>query len=345
MPKANKKLTVALVCGGQSAEHEVSVESARNVYAALNKAKYNIVIIGLAKNGDWLSLTPAELAQAKQVAGRNFALPFCRGGQFYFKIKNLNKKIDVVFPLVHGPMGEDGTLQGLFKIFNVPFVGAGVLGSAVGMDKDIAKKLLVAAGLPVAKFLTYNKQQIKTINFNKIKQALGLPFFIKPANMGSSVGIAKINKPAEFSQAVKHAFSFDDKIILEENIKGREIECAVLGNNNPKASVLGEIKTKYSFYSYEAKYLDEAGAELIIPANLPKNLTKKIQNLALQVFAVLNCRGMGRVDFFVKPNQEIIINEINTIPGFTKISMYPKLWEASGLPYGRLIDKLIALAS
>ncbi len=304
-----KKLKIGVLFGGKSAEHEVSLASAKNVIAALDKSKYQIIPIKIPKIGIF-----------------NFSLI---------------KKVDVVFPVLHGPFGEDGSMQGLLKLSGVPFVGAGVLGSAVGMDKDIMKKLLKNAGLPIGKFITLKKTD--EINFSKIKKELGLPLFIKPANMGSSVGVNKANNEKEFHRAIALAFQYDHKIIIEEFIDGREIECAVLGNEYPMASVLGEIIANQEFYSYDAKYIDD-GYEIQIPAKIDSKTTKKIQELAIKVFETLSCEGLGRVDFFLKKNGGVIVNEINTIPGFTNISMYPKLWEASGLPQTKLLDRLIDLA-
>jgi D-alanine-D-alanine ligase len=263
------------------------------------------------------------------------------------KISNLDthksdESVDVVFPILHGPFGEDGTMQGLLKLANIPFVGAGVLGSAVGMDKDVMKRLLRDAGLPIASFLAIKENDIPS--FEEVAEKIGLPFFVKPANLGSSVGVNKVNDEKDFENAIREAFAFDRKIIIEENIDGREIECAVLGNDDPIASIPGEIISDHDFYSYEAKYIDEHGAKIEIPAKLSDELIAKIQALAIKTFKTLDCEGMGRVDFFLKNDDEIIVNEINTIPGFTSISMYPKLWQASGISYPELIDRLIQLA-
>jgi len=307
---AKKKLKIGILFGGKSAEHEVSIVSAKNIIKALDKQKYQVFPTKIDKNGKF----------------------------------NLNsiKKMDVIFPVLHGPYGEDGSMQGLLKILNLPFVGPSVLGSAVGMDKDVMKRLFKEAGIPIGKFITlYNGEKI---SFEKIKKILGLPVLIKPANMGSSVGISKVKNESEWKKALKDAFLYDSKIVVEENTNGQEIECSVLGNEKPMASVLGEIVPKNDFYSYKAKYIDEDGASLLIPAKVSKVITKKVQNLAIKVFQTLNCEGMGRVDFFVKKNGEVIVNEINTIPGFTSISMYPKLWEASGIPTSKLLDRLIDLA-
>jgi D-alanine-D-alanine ligase len=241
-------------------------------------------------------------------------------------------------------LGEDGTIQGLLKLANVPFVGAGVLGSAVGMDKDVMKRLLRDAGLPIAKFLTFHGSDLRALRFATVKKTLGVPLFVKPANLGSSVGISKVTDKDHFRRAIVDAFRYDNKIVIEEFIQGREIECAVLGNEKPVASLPGEIIVRHDFYSYEAKYIDDKGARFEIPARLPKAVVKKIRALALQAYRVLDCEGMARVDFFLRAGGKVLVNEINTIPGFTKISMYPKMWHASGISYPRLIDRLIELA-
>jgi D-alanine-D-alanine ligase len=348
-----KKLRVAILFGGRSAEHEISVISARNIVAAMNQSKYDIVSIGIDKQGRWLFDEGARLlrggrgTQVKLRPGSASAAVLPGGTQAL--ALRLSRRaplaaVDVVFPVLHGPFGEDGTIQGLLKLANVPFVGAGVLGSAIGMDKDVMKRLLRDAKLPVAKFLVFERGSGRRIDFTAVKRALGLPLFVKPANLGSSVGISKVRDKKQFTAAVKDAFFYDTKIVIEEHIRGREIECSVLGNQTPIASVPGEIITRHDFYSYDAKYLDEKGARLVIPAELSGVVVRKIQELAVRAFQVLCCQGMARVDFFIRGNRDIIVNEINTIPGFTKISMYPKLWEASGIPYPDLIDRLIQLA-
>src|SRR3989344_3658086 len=306
---AKKKIRVGVLFGGKSAEHEVSLQSAQNVIKALNKNKYEITPIKINKDGKFDS--------------------------------DIIKNYDVIFPVLHGPFGEDGSMQGLLKLAGVPYVGAGVLGSAVGMDKDVMKRLFRDAGIPIGKFITLKSGD--KINFNRIKKELGLPLFIKPVNMGSSVGINKASNEKEFNKAIQDAFKFDLKVIIEEFIKGREIECAVLGNTHPIASIPGEIIANQEFYSYDAKYIND-GYVIEIPAKIDKKTTKKVQELAVKVFKTLECVGMGRVDSFVKKNGEVIVNEINTIPGFTDISMYPKLWEASGVPQTKLLDRLIELA-
>jgi D-alanine-D-alanine ligase len=252
--------------------------------------------------------------------------------------------VDVVFPVLHGPFGEDGTVQGLLKLAGVPFVGAGVLGSAVGMDKDVMKRLLRDAGIPVGNFIVIDQVSSQAPATGKVVEELGLPLFVKPANLGSSVGISKAHSTDELASAVAEALKYDRKVLVEEYIEGREIECAVLGNEDPVASVPGEIIPQAEFYSYEAKYIDEDGALLKIPAELPPEAVKRIRDLALKTFKVLCCEGMARVDCFLTSDGKAIVNEINTIPGFTRISMYPRLFEASGIPYSELIDRLIQLA-
>ncbi len=345
-----KKLRVALLFGGKSAEHEISLISARNIAAAMDKNKYEIVAIGIDKQGRWHLDEGARLLLGGEKAvvefhdARNAAAimpgktttPMVRRGAAGFA------GIDVVFPILHGPFGEDGTVQGLLKLANLPFVGAGVLGSAVGMDKDVMKRLMRDAGITIGKFMAFERAD--KINFAQVKRMLGMPLFVKPANLGSSVGISKAAKPSQFSAAVKEAFRYDNKIVIEEFIAGREIECSVLGNDNPIASLPGEIVVNSDFYSYHAKYLDAHGSRLEIPAKLPAKVIKEIRQTAIHVYKALCCQGMARVDFFVQANGRVLVNEINTIPGFTKISMYPKMWEASGISYSKLIDRLIRLA-
>ncbi|MBI3588810.1 MAG: D-alanine--D-alanine ligase [Candidatus Liptonbacteria bacterium] len=346
-----KKIKVGILFGGKSAEHEVSLQSAKNVFEAINKDKYDPVLIGIDKSGRWLlrdnskfllNSSDLKLIKLNESSEAVALLPESRGRVSSLEDKNSNLSVEVSFPVLHGPFGEDGTIQGLLKLAGMPFVGAGVLGSAVGMDKDVMKRLLREAGIPIAKFISFTEKNV--FQYERVVKALGLPFFVKPANMGSSVGVSKVKNVEEFDKALNEAFKYDVKVVLEENMIGREIECAVLGNENPVASLPGEIIPKHEFYSYEAKYLDENGAVLEVPAKLSGDIVKKIQSLAVEVFKILSCEGMGRVDFFLKPNDEVVVNEINTIPGFTKISMYPKLWEASGLSYTELVDKLIQLA-
>jgi D-alanine-D-alanine ligase len=348
-----KKLRVAILFGGESAEHEISLISARNIVAALDKHKYEIVAIGIDKQGRWILDSGARLLRGGgqtqvKLGRRDHPVAVLPGAAPARVIRASHRAalagVDVVFPILHGPFGEDGTVQGLLKLAHVPFVGAGVLGSAIGMDKDVMKRLLRDAKVPIAKFLVLQRGSARTIDFAAARRALGLPFFVKPGNLGSSVGISKVRRKNQFAAAVREAFRYDTKVLIEETIQGREIECSVLGNENPVASLPGEIITRHEFYSYDAKYLDEKGARLVIPAQLPDPLVRKIQQLAVRTFKVLCCAGMARVDFFLRGRRSVLVNEINTIPGFTKISMYPKLWEVSGIPYSNLIDRLIQLA-
>ncbi|MBI1975031.1 MAG: D-alanine--D-alanine ligase [Parcubacteria group bacterium] len=363
-----KKIRVGIIFGGKSTEHEVSLQSAKNVVAALNTEKYEPVLIGIDKEGKWHRSTganyllhrgnPKLIALNKQVSQE---VGLMTGERKELVVIEMDEKqpLDVVFPVLHGPLGEDGTVQGLLKLMDIPFVGPSVLGSAIGMDKDVQKRLLRDAGIPVARFLVFRSEQGlnspfpkgstrvregEGFSFSQIKQELGLPLFVKPANAGSSVGISKVKKEADFKAAVDDAFRYDNKILIEEAIDGREIECAVLGNEDPVASVAGEVKPNHEFYSYEAKYIDAHGAVCEIPAKLPKEIAKKVQETAVAAFKTLECEGMSRVDMFLTKDNRVLVNEINTIPGFTKISMYPKLWEASGISYPKLIDRLITLA-
>ena len=346
----NERLTVGIIFGGKSAEHEVSLQSARNVYDAIDRSRFEPVLIGIDKNGVWRStgnslslLNSGDPSRISLTAsGEPVALIPASEGRLSMGAAD-GPKLDVIFPILHGPLGEDGTVQGLLTLADVPFVGSGVLGSAVSMDKDVMKRLFRDAGLPVGKFLTFRSHE-KLPSFAEIETALNSPFFVKPANMGSSVGISKVKSEAEYANAVREAFKYDVKIIIEEYIPGREIECALLGNENPIASIPGEVIPAHEFYSYDAKYIDENGARLEIPANLDGACQKRVQELSVKAFQTLCCAGLSRADFFLKENGELLINEINTMPGFTKISMYPKLWEASGIGYTELISRLIELA-
>ncbi len=347
-----KKINIGILFGGKSAEHEVSLQSAKNIVEALDKEKYNPILIGIDKSGKWLLQESAAfllnvenpaLIQLNQSSEAVALIPQSNGNISNFTARDHNLAIDVVFPILHGPFGEDGTVQGLLKLANIPFVGAGVLGSAVGMDKDVMKRLLRDADIPIGKFITVGTGQ-EIPAYEELKRQIGVPCFIKPANMGSSVGISKVNNDSEYQAAVKQAFMYDTKIIIEEYIAGREIECSVLGNDKPIASIPGEVISTHEFYTYEAKYIDENGAKLEVPAKVSDDLVKNLQDMAIQVFKTLNCEGLARVDFFLTPDNKIVVNEINTMPGFTKISMYPKLWEVSGISYTELIDRLIQLA-
>ncbi|QDP39080.1 D-alanine--D-alanine ligase [Radiobacillus deserti] len=348
------KKKVGIIYGGKSAEHEVSLQSAKNIVDAIDKEVYDVVLIGIDKQGKWHLGDPSSHLLNEEnpklislnKSNKGVALV---PGESEKQLVSLSQdegldQLDVVFPIVHGTLGEDGSMQGMLRIANIPYVGSNVLGSAVCMDKDIAKRLLKGAGISVANGVTFSKHQRESINYVEVEKKLGLPMFIKPANQGSSVGVNKVRNEEEFYQAIAEAFQYDHKLIIEEAIVGREVECAVLGNEHPKASIPGEILPQSDFYSYESKYIDENGAELAIPADLSAELVEKIQNASIHAFQALNCEGLARVDFFLKEDGELVVNEVNTLPGFTKISMYPKLWEISGISYSELISQLIELA-
>lgn len=353
-----KKTKVGILFGGKSTEHEVSLQSAKNILDALDQEKYEVTLIGIDKEGHWYLNDNSRFLLRGDASGQSLftegaknvsLVPGSENQQLVYtadqsSVGDVDVDVDVIFPVLHGSYGEDGTIQGLLKLANIPFVGAGVLGSAIGMDKDVTKRILRDAGIPIAKFLVYYSWEQARINFAEAVDQLGLPFFVKPANAGSSVGVSKVINEAGFHAALQGAFTFDNKLLIEEYVAGREIECAVLGNEAPIASTVGEIIAQQDFYSYAAKYLDENGAVLEIPAKLPADLIQEVQRLAVKTFRALCCEGMARVDFFLRQDNQLIVNEINTIPGFTKISMYPKLWEISGISYGALIDRLIQLA-
>jgi D-alanine-D-alanine ligase len=345
---------VAVLFGGKSAEHEISLQSAANVIRAIDKSGYDVVPIGIDKAGRWhlAEVPPALLSgngpDAIAVDERSEAVALVPGER-HARLISLERgqpvgQIDVVFPVLHGPFGEDGTVQGLLKLAALPFVGAGVLGSAVGMDKDVMKRLLRDAGVPIAGYAVIDATPSGTGRFHEFGKGLGLPLFIKPANLGSSVGVSKVRTEQEFNRAVETAFQYDTKVLVEEFVEGREIECSVLGNDDPIASVPGEIVPRADFYSYEAKYIDENGAALIVPADLSSEAAAAVRELAVRAFKAACCAGMARVDLFMKTDGSLVVNELNTIPGFTRISMYPRLWEASGISCTQLIDRLIRLA-
>lgn len=351
-----RKIRVGVILGGRSGEHEVSLVSAQSVMNAMDKEKYEIVPIGITKEGRWiaggdpvaaLKGLPAEDTRHTALLGD----PTQRGLVPYDAMQAVERaapvELDVIFPVLHGPYGEDGTVQGLLELADIPYVGAGVLGSALGMDKAVMKDVFKAHGLPIVRYRVYKRRDLdrnpKRIE-DEIEQELGYPCFVKPANLGSSVGVSKVHDRDELAPALRLAASYDRKIVVEEGINAREIECSVLGNDEPEASVLGEIIPCNEFYDYNAKYIDDR-SELVIPAPLPDDLAQRIRQLAIRAFLALDCAGMARVDFLLdRETLDVYVNEVNTIPGFTAISMYPKLWEASGLPYPALIDRLIELA-
>jgi len=348
----DKKPKIALVFGGMSAEHEISVQSAKSIYHAINKEKYKLFLIWIDKEGAWHLVKDDKVnfydwMPSQQNKGRKIITVSLVKGSDFVSIINMSNfsyitDIDLFFPILHGPNGEDGSMQGLLKFYNIPFVGSGILGSAICMDKDVMKRLLRDANLPITDFLVLNRKE--KISYTDISHELGNIVFVKPANMGSSVGISKVSNEEEYNLAIRKAFEYDKKIILESCVEGRELECAVLGNQEPMASKPGEIITKKFFYTYEAKYEDMNSTILQIPANLDEKIISDIQNISIKSYKTLCCEVMARVDLFLTKQNNVIINEINTIPGFTKMSMYPKLWEVSGIPYHELIDKLIDLA-
>ncbi|MBX3020569.1 MAG: D-alanine--D-alanine ligase [Bdellovibrionales bacterium] len=356
-------MRVGLLFGGRSGEHEVSLASAMSVYSALDKSRYDVTMIAIDKDGRWLLPDPKPLLAH---AENPMLVKFSRDSETFGLVPYPSQKqlvpvelggransplpsLDVVLPILHGSFGEDGTIQGLLELAGIPYVGSGVLGSSVGMDKDVASRLFTLAGIATVPSLTLRKHDFKRAPkevMEKLLQQFAFPFFVKPANAGSSVGVHKIKKREDLAPALEDAFSFDTKLLVQKAVDARELEVAVLGNSEPRASVVGEIVPKHEFYSYEAKYIDENGAELHFPAkNVSPEVAKKVQTWAVEAFKTIECRGMARVDFFLdRKTGELFINEINTIPGFTKISMYPKLWEASGISYVQLLDELIRLA-
>ena len=375
-----KKLRVGILFGGRSGEHEVSLLSAASVLKAIDKKKYDVVPIGITKEGRWLTdshaegllrgehphpdthlragdpqATPGAALLAKGDSVVVPPMPGVTSSIVPFEIPGGHAAaraidVDVIFPVLHGTFGEDGTIQGLLELADIAYVGSGVLGSSAGMDKDIMKRLFRDAGLSIVKHVTVLRKQWESEPRkvkNLIESTLKYPAFVKPANLGSSVGISKVHDSSELSPAMDEAAIYDRKIVIEQGVGGklkpREIECAVLGNDQPKASVCGEIVPIKEFYDYEAKYID-AGSELILPAKISKSLQKEIQEMAIRGFQAVDCSGLARVDFLMDPKSEkLYINEVNTMPGFTSISMYPKLWGATGIPYPELIDRLIQL--
>jgi D-alanine-D-alanine ligase len=349
------KLRVGVIFGGRSGEHEVSVASAASIFAHLDGERYEAVPIRIEKDGRWLLDVPAPTARsaAAVLASQHnrpgegqTALVAPRASEPTSALRTT--RVDVVFPVLHGPYGEDGTVQGLLELAGVPYVGAGVLGSAVGMDKAVMKKLFAADGLPIVPYvvvLNRDWNRDRKALAARVAAELGYPVFVKPANLGSSVGISKAKTDQELAQAMDHAFEFDRKAVIEAAVpNAREIECAVLGNDDPAASVPGEIVPSREFYDYQAKYLEE-GSQCLIPAPLTEQQIADVRELAIRAFRAVDAAGMSRVDFLMsRDNGALFLNEVNTIPGFTTISMYPKMWEASGLSYADLLDRLIALA-
>jgi D-alanine-D-alanine ligase len=361
---AKKKLRVGILYGGKSGEHEISLRSARSILAAIDRKKYDVVELGITKEGKWLPSDEAPLLLEQQIPyghDNQKSNDTSRGLSIAAAAAEpeVGTGLDVVFPVLHGTFGEDGTIQGMFELADIAYVGSGVLGSAAGMDKDAMKRMFFAAGLPLTPHVTVLRSEWKADPKKMtrlIEKTLTYPVFVKPANLGSSVGISKVKSREDLAAAMDEAAGFDRKLVIEQGVGGpgvkpRELEVAVLGNDAPEASVVGEIVPAKEFYDYEAKYeLNGADESVsIIPAKLSKAEEKKIRAMATAAFRACDCAGLARVDFLMSPAKkgrpaEIVLNEVNTMPGFTSISMYPKLWAASGLPYRKLIDKLIALA-
>lgn len=359
------KLRIGVLYGGRSGEHEISIASAAAVIANLDRQQYDVLPIAIDRSGHWSvpDVPPASASAAEAIAGAQAAeaargpgvlivpwpsRPAIRPEAADDPAPGLPVDVDVIFPVLHGPLGEDGTVQGLLELANLPYVGAGVAASAVGMDKALTKKVLQASGLPTVAGDTIQDEEWRTgreAALERIADTIGFPAFVKPANLGSSVGVSKVRSRSELAAGVTHALEFDRKVLVEGAVPAaREIECSVLGNEAPEVSVPGEIVPSGEFYDYAAKYLD-GESRLLVPAPLPEATAAHVRDLAAQAFRAIDCSGMARVDFLLDGEQgEVRVNEINTIPGFTTISMYPKLWEASGLAYPHLLDRLIALA-
>ncbi len=347
------KIRVWVVFGGKTPEHEVSLQSAKNIIEAIDKDLFEIIPIGINKEGRWLlqdsqdylenAIDPKSISLKK--TSKELALtPGSKNSNITQVHWESIWNLDVIFPVIHGINGEDGSIQWLLQLLEIPFVGPGILGSAVAMDKDITKRLLHLVGINVAKWVTLYAHKKESIDYDDILRRLKTPLFVKPANMGSSVGVSKVSNKQDLIEAVASAFEYDNKILIEQWVKWRELECAILGNDTPQASAIGEVILSDSFYSYKTKYISDDGAQIAIPAKLDEQTIKKLQETAILAFQTIECSGMARVDFFLTPEGDVYVNEINTIPGFTNISMYPKLWEASGLLYTDLITKLLYLA-
>lgn len=338
------KKKVAILYGGKSVEHAVSVNSAKNIFENLDTSQFEALPIGISSSGQWF-LTQTVSKDIEQGKALGLILDPKNPG-FMLLASGDRFKVDVIFPVLHGTDGEDGNIQGMLTAMDIPFVGTGVLGSAVAMNKIVAKRLLQQAGLPVGKFLYANYRQKKNLKFETIESKLGLPFMVKPASLGSSVGITKVNGKKQFRTAVEEAFRYDTEVIFEKYIAGREIECAILGNYPPEASWPGEILIRgdYEFYTFDAKYVDPDAVTIAVPADLDKSTREMIRKLSIKAFEALHCRDYARVDLFLTKTGKVFINEINTIPGFTNASMFPMMWKERGVSFTQLITRLIALA-
>ncbi|MEO1253383.1 MAG: D-alanine--D-alanine ligase family protein [Bacteroidota bacterium] len=331
-----------ILCGGQSPEHVISIRSTKNVLGAIDRTKYQVMIIGISELGEWRLLKEDELANT--VTSQEGSPVTIHPGYdhcFFCDSQPLSRP-DVVFPVLHGPNGEDGAIQGMLRLLGLPFVGSGILGSAACMDKDVTKRLLRDSGIQVADWILIHKGE-KVPDYNVIAKQLGKVVFVKPANMGSSVGVHRVSNETEWVNGIKDALIYDQKVLVERNVTGRELECGVLGNDSPVTTGVGEVRSG-NFYSYTEKYDGDSQAEIVIPADIDSKFLSILKETALKAYRTLNCNGMSRVDMFLTPDGKVYVNEINTIPGFTSISMYPKLWEKEGISYSDLIDRLIELA-
>lgn len=338
---------IALICGGKSPEHEISVRSAKNILRAIDRNQFKVTLIGIDQQGRWRLQEESQLGKFVPAEGPQLALlPGNATGQI-IRLDNKQpiEQPEAIFLILHGPQGEDGTIQGLLRTLELPFVGPDVLGSSVAMDKDVAKRLLRDAGINVARGVVVHAHERNTLDYDKLTQQFGSPIFVKPANMGSSVGVHKVKTAAQFAAAIEDAFQYDTKLLIEEMIYGRELECAVLGNEWPKTTEVGEvIVVSDEEYSFDAKYESADAAKLMIPAEVTEEEMERLQSVALRAYQALNCEVLSRVDMFLTAEGKVYVNEINTLPGFTNISMYPALWEAAGIPYTELITRLIELA-
>ena len=329
--------------GGKSVEHEISIRSARNVFQQLDRSRFDPVLIGITKEGNWYKVKDVNQPIA---SGQSINLSLGNSEHTFSATDNLGGTgmLDIVFPVLHGTDGEDGSIQGMLQTVNLPYAGSGVLGSSVAMDKLMSKQLLVKEGIPTSKYRAVEKGL--SITYDQLATEIGVPFMIKPVSLGSSVGVSKVSNQQQFDEAVEETFRYDQAFLAEEYISGRELECAILGNLNAQASDPGEIiiSPKYEFYTYDAKYQDPDAVEIKVPADLDQSITRQIKELSLRAFKVLQCKDFARVDLFLRDNQSIYINEINTIPGFTDSSMFPSLWAQHGISYSDLITKIIELA-
>ena len=348
------KINVGVFFGGKSAEHEISLISAQNVIKSLDRKKYNPILIAIDQEGKWFYQGDEQLLyltdDPKKIKIMDRTKPVLlspvANDHRLLDSGSLEEiaKIDVIYPVLHGTYGEDGAIQGLAKMANLPCVGCGILGSSVGMDKEIMKRVLTANDINNAPYISLKSNDEKRPSYEEVKEQLGSELFVKPANMGSSVGITHVKDGSDFNKALDYAFEYDHKILIESRVMGREVECAVMGNLDPKASTVGEVIPKGGFYSYESKYIDEDGAALEVPAKISEGELLKVQVVAIQTYKALECRGLTRVDMFLTASGDCFINEVNTLPGFTKISMYPTLWGLSGIPINELVDRLIQYA-